>query len=102
MSWLPPPSPEGRIPVHYVRSPEVATLTNLRVSLDSPMISEWDADTAVRIAYLQNVYVYRCVQVISQAISQLPFRAGLNSDKPGDFNPNALLAKLLGPPPRWS
>lgn len=63
------------------------------------MMAEWDAEAAVRNAYLVNVVVYRCVQIIAEIIAALPFRAGRNPDNPGNFDVNAPLARLLGPPP---
>lgn len=63
------------------------------------MISEWDADAAVRQAYLANVFVYACVTIIANTIASLPLRAGKNPDKPQEFDLDAPLARLLGPPP---
>lgn len=63
------------------------------------MVSEWDAESAIRQAYLANVVVYRCVQILAETVASLPFRAGRNPDDPHDFDLDAPLARLLGPPP---
>jgi HK97 family phage portal protein len=65
----------------------------------SPMIPEWDSAAAIRSAYYAHVFVYRCVQVRARALAALPFRVGADPAKPKDFDRNAPLAKLLGPPP---
>jgi len=63
------------------------------------MVSEWDAEGAIRQAYLANVVVYRCVQIIAETIASLPFRAGTNPNQENDIDLDAPLARLLGPPP---
>jgi HK97 family phage portal protein len=82
-----------------VRDPVAATRNIQYVTPGTPMIPEWDADTAIRWAYIANVFVYRCVQVIANSLSGLPFRAGRDVSKPADWDPGARLAQLLGPPP---
>lgn len=86
-----------------VRDPRAATQQFPGTSynaLQKPMVAEWDAETAFRFAYYANVFVYRCVQIIAQAVASMPFRAGLDPSKVGDYNPDARLAQLLGPPPK--
>lgn len=62
-------------------------------------IPDWDAGAAYRMAYLANVIVFRCVKVIANSLAGLPFRVGVDPEKPQDYDKNAPLAKLLGPPP---
>jgi HK97 family phage portal protein len=81
------------------RDPSAATLSVSYQSISAPMISEWDAETAVRWAYIANTYVYRCVDMIASAISACPFRAGPDPRKRGEFDETVKLARLLGPPP---
>lgn len=84
-----------------VRAPQVATQQTGYSSsfLGQGQVAEWDAENAITYAYLANVVVYRCVQIIANDIASLPFRAGKNPEKKEDFNQNAPLARLLGPPP---
>ncbi len=83
-----------------VRDPTGATKSISPYSqVNSTMVSEWDAEQAVRLAYYSNVFVYRCIHQCAMAIAGLPFRAGMNPDKPDIFNAQAPLAIKLGPPP---
>lgn len=83
-----------------VRNPLAATKNvSPYQSMEKTMVREWDADMAVRLAYYSNVFVYRCVQQCALAISGLPFRAGMDPDKPDQFDVRAPLAIKLGPPP---
>lgn len=91
---------EARTMPLETRDPSGSTLKVQYVGYDRPMPPEWDSWQAIRMAYLANVYVYRCVETIARALSMLPFRAGADPDKPADWNPNARLAQLLGPPPK--
>lgn len=81
------------------RAPKAATMNLTYRSPGSPQVNEWNAEEAFRLAYLSNVIVYRCVQIIAEDIAALPFRAGRSLQKPMDFNEGAPLARLLGPPP---
>ncbi len=89
----------GGLPGLERRDPTAATQQTVWVQRDMPMVPEWDADTAVRFGYYANVIAFRCVQVIARTIASLPVRAGLDPDKPAEFNPNAPAARLLGPAP---
>lgn len=60
---------------------------------------DWDAAQAFERAYYTNVVVYACFQAIASTISSLPFRVGPDPDQPTNFDTNAPLARLLGPPP---
>jgi HK97 family phage portal protein len=63
------------------------------------MVGEWNAEQAIRLAYLSNVYVYACVHAIATDLSALPFRVGADPGKPMDFDVRDPLAQLLGPAP---
>lgn len=91
-------SDHGRRSVE-IRQPSIATTPITWTGREAPMVAEWDAESAVRYAYLANVVVYRCVKVVANSLSRCPFRVGADPDKPLDFDVNAPLAKLLGPPP---
>lgn len=98
--------PAGRTGAHpaggEVRDPRAATQNfpgTAYNGFSKPMLPEWDADTAFRFAYYANIFVYRCVQITAQAIASMPFRAGADPSKPGDYDVKARLAQLLGPPP---
>ena len=83
-----------------LRAPQIASnYTTGYHQLGGKMIPEWDAESAVYQAYLANVFVYACVNIIANTISSLPFRAGKNPDRPLDYDVDAPLARLLGPPP---
>lgn len=81
------------------RDPTAATRPLSYQSVGHPMVPDWDAETAIRWAYLANVFVFACVRAIATDLASLPFRAGADPGKPADYNPNARLAQLLGPPP---
>jgi len=63
------------------------------------MSPEWDAGQAVQVGYYGHIYSYRCARTIAQTIAGLAFRAGPDPANPGRWNPDAPLARLLGPPP---
>lgn len=67
--------------------------------MSKPMIAEWDGEQAIKLAYYANVYVYRCVFQCAQSIAGLPFRVGIDPEKPDVFDVKNPLAKLLSPPP---
>ena len=53
---------------------------------------EWTGKTPFEIETMTaNVIAYRCVQIIADDISSLPFRAGPDPTKPMEFNPAAPL-----------
>lgn len=81
------------------RDPTGATRPLRWVSPGMPMVAEWDADQAVRYGYMANVIAFRCVQIIANTIAGLAFRAGPSVDTPQLHNPQAPLARLLGPAP---
>lgn len=92
--------PESRSMVQRERrDPKVATQRVGYFSKGLPMPAEWDAESAFRYAYLSNIVVYRCVQIISETLASCPFRVGKDADRPMDYNPDAPLAQLLSPPP---
>jgi phage portal protein BeeE len=77
--------------------PKVATRNVEWQSPGQPQILDQDAQFFGEDAYLNQVYVMRCVQTIAQTISGLQFRAGLDPDDPASYDPSAPLAQLLGP-----
>lgn len=81
------------------RDPRAALVPLGYRSVGQAQIPEWDAGAAVKMAYLSNVVVYRCTKVIANTLAGLAFRVGVDPEKPNDFDKNAPLAKLLGPPP---
>lgn len=82
-----------------VRDPSAATMQVGWTSQGAPMIPRWDAGTAVDQGYYGSLYVMRCARTIGATIAGLPFRAGTNPDTPNVYDPNAPLARFLGPPP---
>lgn len=83
-----------------VRQPKIATTyTTGYHQIGGSMIPEWDAELAVKQAYYANVFVYACVKLYADTIASIPLRVGKNPEEPQDFNPEAPLAQLLGPPP---
>lgn len=91
--------PTRSVVVRERRDPTAATMPLSYQTTGAPMVPEWDAGQAYRWAYIANVWVYACVRALATDLAGLPFRAGADPDKPNDFNPNARLAQLLGPPP---
>lgn len=95
---------ESRLPAtRELRDPSAAT-TSLRFhSPGQALVPEWNADQAIRLGYLANVIAYRCVQIIADSGSAKPFRAGMaqpeTAGATAQHNPDARLARLLGPPP---
>lgn len=83
-----------------IREPVIGPEMQTRyLGLRSSLMPEWDAETAIRQAYLANVIVYRCIEIIAKTIASLPFRCGFDPTQPEEYDVNAPLAKLLGPPP---
>ena len=82
-----------------VRDPHAATQLLTYASPGVRQIPEWDADSAIREAYLSSVIVYACVQARAKALASCPLRAILPGKDIADHDPNAPLAKLLGPAP---
>jgi HK97 family phage portal protein len=84
-----------------IRDPQAATIATGWADRGMPMVPEWDAAGAIRLAYLSNTIVYRCVQTIANALSRVPFRAGADPDRPKDYDRRGTtgLARLLSPPP---
>jgi len=88
------------------RDPTAATLpgpTTRWTAPGAPMVAEWSAAEAIRLAFYSNVIVYRCMQILADTIAGCPFRAGdtppSEPGAPTKHNPSARLAQLLGPPP---
>ena len=88
-----------RITAGERRDPKVATASTTFVSPHWHQTPDWNAERAVRRAYLEQLYVYRCVRAIANDIAALPFRVGADPSKPNDYDPKAPLAKLLAPLP---
>lgn len=82
-----------------VRDPKAATQLLTYASPGVRQIPEWDADSAIREAYLSSVIVYAAVQARAKALASCSLRAVLPGKDIADHNPNAPLAKLLGPAP---
>ncbi len=81
------------------RDPTAATQAVVYQSPGQPQIPNWDAQRALSFGFYANTFVYRCIQCIAQDLSGLAIRVGADRDKPADFDVNAPLARLLGPPP---
>lgn len=81
------------------RDPRGATQRTQWTSPTMPMVPEWDADQAFRLGVMANVVAYRCVQILAGNASTPPLVAGRNPRKVKDVNEQALITKLLGPPP---
>jgi HK97 family phage portal protein len=79
------------------KGPQVATRNVSWQSPGQPQILDMDAQAFGEDAYLNQVYVMRCVRTIANAISGLEFRAGLDPEIPANHDPSAPLAQLLGP-----
>lgn len=82
-----------------VRDPKAATQLLTYASPGVRQIPEWDGDSAIREAYLSSVIVYAAVQARAKALASCSLRAVLPGKDIADHNPNAALAKLLGPAP---
>jgi len=95
-----PAVPEQRLILPTgVRDPSGATRQLYYTGPGQAMPFEWNADQAFRLGYLANVIAYRCVQIIANAIAAVPIVVGRDRRRSADTNPNAPLARLLGPPP---
>jgi hypothetical protein len=85
------------------RDPTAATQPVRWTTPGLAQVPDWDATAAIRFGYLANVIAYRCVQVLVEDITSLPFRAGRDpGPQPGmslDHDPTAPLARFLGPAP---
>lgn len=81
------------------RDPRGATTLLNWQSPELAMVQEWNADQAFRLGYLANVIAYRCVQLRANAVASVPLVAGRKLGDAKTINPNAAIAKLLGPPP---
>lgn len=81
------------------RDPTAATRSVRWMTPGKAVPPDWDAAKAFQIAYYMSVVVYACTRLHANTLSSLPFRVGADPAKPQDFDPNAPLAKLLGPPP---
>jgi SPP1 gp7 family putative phage head morphogenesis protein len=81
------------------RDPSAATQPLRWIPRDQATAPDWDAASAFELAYYMNVVVYACVRLQANVLSSCPFRVGNDPAKPQDYDPNAPLARLLGPPP---
>jgi HK97 family phage portal protein len=86
-------------PAQGVRAPVAGTSAVQYAAAGMPMTPDWDAASAVDQGYLGHFAVYTAVRTIAETVASLPFRAGRDPNKPGEFNPDAPLARLLGPAP---
>ena len=82
-----------------VRDPRAATQALSYSSPGMRQIPMWDADSAVQEAYMSSVLVYACVRTRAYAFAGCPLRAVLPGKDIADHDPNAPLARLLGPAP---
>lgn len=99
MSDVRVPTVSGSAALPERRDPSAATVPLRWFTPGLSQRPDWDAAQAFRNAYLSSVWVWRCVNAIANSVAGLPFRAGLDPEKPSDHNPDARLAQLLGPPP---
>lgn len=79
------------------RGPSVATMNVNWQSPGQPQILDQDAQAFGQDAYLNQVYVMRCVQAIANTIAGLDFKAGIDPSDPSTHDATAPLAQLLGP-----
>lgn len=67
---------------------------------------KWDAARFVTNGYLEQTYVFSCVDKKSGTLARVPFRVGSDPDNPTSYRKNAQLAQLLGtggkPAPGWT
>lgn len=78
------------------RAPTAATTPVRYTTTGRAQLPDWDAAQAFRIA---NNTVLTCIDRVASYLSRCPFRVGADPEKPDDFDVNAPLARLLGPPP---
>ena len=82
-----------------VRDPKAATQSLTYITPGTKQIPEWDANSAIREAYLSSVLVYACIRTRANAFAGCPLRAVLPGRDIADHDANAPLARLLGPAP---
>lgn len=63
----------------------------------TPQMPDWNGQAAIDNGYYQSVWVQRTLGAIAETIAALPFVAGMDPENPAATNPNAPLARLLGP-----
>lgn len=82
-----------------MRDPQAAVQPLPWQSRGLPMVPEWDAQSAVRWAYLANTIVYRCVRVTADALSRVPIRVGADPERAKDYDQGGTtgLGRLLNP-----
>jgi hypothetical protein len=85
------------------RDPTQATRTVSYSTPGFPMYPEWDGRQGITRGFYQSVYVNRALSILAHDLAKLALRAGAQPpenlwDQP-DHNPNAPLARLLGPAP---
>lgn len=86
---LPTPSgPKGGV--------QAATQPVMYSSPGTPQLPIWNGQAAIE-GYYQSVWVQRALGMIAETIAGLPFVAGMDMDNPAVTNPQAMLARLLGP-----
>lgn len=103
ISTMPSQAVETRAAAGALPSPVQWTAPNMKMQAD------WDGKTAVNSAYAGNLYVNRALNATADAISGLPFRAGLDPSTPSEYSTPqySKLAYLLSPSPgspnpQWS
>src|SRR5690606_5618404 len=60
---------------------------------------KWNPERAISQGYDASWVVNRCIDIIAGDLAGLPFRAGIDPEKPHEFEPNAPLARMFGPAP---
>lgn len=83
-----PPTPKGGV--------QASTRPVSYSGPGTPLLPSWDGRAAIE-GYYQSVWVQRTLGAIAETVAALPFVAGMNPDDPSATNPNAPLARLLGP-----
>jgi hypothetical protein len=86
-------------PTVNTRDPKAATMRMSYGAKGMPMVPEWNAEQAIRYAYLANIIVNRAMRIKANDLAGCPFRAGRDPLKLEDYKPDAPLAKFFGPPP---
>jgi HK97 family phage portal protein len=79
------------------RDPRVATQQLQWHGIGQPQTNRWQAQTAVRSTITESWVVARCVELIANDLSRLPFRVG--DQATGKVNDRSPLGRMLSPPP---
>lgn len=79
------------------KGPLAGTRSITYSSPGQPQAIDAGSDNLSQENYLGSVYVMRCCRLIAETLAALPFVAGMDPFDPGAYNPDAPLARLLGP-----